>query len=159
VCYKKNTYACRKWRSKHPAEWRAYYTKYQKDNKVAIAARRSLSRKKDLTKRLKEEAAYRDAHRDRINFTMNRRRRKVRQQCLDYLGGNRCTVCGFEHVATCVFDFHHKPGMKKKMGISASIARGYTFRMLKAELDCCEVLCRNCHSLLHWNGGVPSTSR
>jgi hypothetical protein len=45
-------------------------------------------------------------------------------------------------------DFHH-PG-EKDLGVARMVQRGYSKESIRQELERCEVLCANCHRVLHY---------
>lgn len=75
---------------------------------------------------------------------------KIKQQCLDYLGG-KCIKCGYDKCPSAL-DFHHKDPNKKEFTIGDS--KHTSFEDLKPELDKCFIICSNCHRELHYKGPV-----
>lgn len=75
----------------------------------------------------------------------NRRRFKLKKKCVDYLGG-KCSECGYNK-SLWSLDFHHEDPGKKDFSISGNHTRKW--ETVKAELDKCILLCRNCHGELH----------
>lgn len=55
-----------------------------------------------------------------------------------------CSKCGIKHPA--VLDFHHKDPNKKKIEVSKASG----IHNIKQEIKKCEILCSNCHRILHW---------
>jgi 5-methylcytosine-specific restriction endonuclease McrA len=74
----------------------------------------------------------------------NLRREKLKQQCVDHMGG-RCTLCGY-NACLDALQFHHVDPAHKDFTISA--ARSFSDE-LKLELDKCVLLCANCHAEQH----------
>jgi len=69
----------------------------------------------------------------------------IKEQCLEYLGGKICSICGVRSLPICCYDFHHKNGDKEE-NISSMIQRKTILDIeLKTELDKCAVICANCH--------------
>jgi hypothetical protein len=62
---------------------------------------------------------------------------------------SKCRICKMDHPA-CL-QFHHIDKESKDVTISEAINYGWTIKRLKKELEKCEVLCANCHFILHWN--------
>jgi len=65
----------------------------------------------------------------------------------EYKSKLKCSQCGFSHPAA--IDFHHTNG-EKEFDISDGPRAG-GIETLKKEIAKCEILCKNCHSILHWN--------
>lgn len=79
----------------------------------------------------------------------------LKEQCLEYLGGKICAVCGDRTLQIQCYDFHHYKGGKDS-NISKLISQNKAFtEEIKKELDKCIVLCSNCHRSLH-NGGISN---
>ena len=68
-----------------------------------------------------------------------------KEKCVKYLGGE-CMDCGNDNLV--VMAFHHKVPSRKSYELSNGI-RTHTFDELVLELDKCELLCANCHTLKH----------
>jgi hypothetical protein len=71
-------------------------------------------------------------------------RRVVKDQCIQYKGG-KCCVCGYDRHPAAL-QFHHTDPTKKELTIASS---KYSFEKLKEELDKCDLVCANCHSIIH----------
>lgn len=72
-------------------------------------------------------------------------RELLKEQCLEYLGGKRCCVCGIDYYPIMNYDFHHCKGEKIEE-ISKMLTRKIVLdKELKAELDKCVVLCDTHH--------------
>jgi len=72
------------------------------------------------------------------------RRRELRQQAVDYLGG-KCEICGYTGFPSA-FDFHHANPLEKEYNISDRLA---SIELLRSELDKCHLLCSRCHREVH----------
>ena len=77
---------------------------------------------------------------------VTKRRRKIKQMAIEYLGG-QCQICGYSKCLSAM-DFHHRDPKEKDFGIGE---KGYTrsWEKVKLELDKCLLLCKNCHSEEH----------
>lgn len=77
---------------------------------------------------------------------VQRRRRKIKQQSIEYKGDS-CAHCnGRFHPA--VYEFHHRDPTKKDFALgSGGICRSWD--AIKLELDKCDMLCANCHRMEH----------
>ena len=71
---------------------------------------------------------------------------KMKQKAVNYLGG-KCQVCGFDENTACL-DFHHLDPTQKEFDISKKCRS--TWKNLKPELDKCILVCKNCHTMIHY---------
>ena len=77
---------------------------------------------------------------------VSKRRRAIKEQAIDYMGG-ACNHCkGSFHPA--VYEFHHLDPGQKDFGISLSGATR-SWEATRVELDKCVMLCANCHRIVH----------
>ena len=72
-----------------------------------------------------------------------------REWVTEYKKGLKCKFCG-ESRPLCL-DFHHKDPKTKKKKVSALVNTSYSLAVIQAEIDKCEVVCANCHRILHYN--------
>jgi transcription elongation factor Elf1 len=76
-----------------------------------------------------------------------KRRNELRKQFQEYKQNLSCEHCGWnDHRA---LEFHHHNDDKKE-SISRLVAHGYSWETIKKEINKCQVLCANCHRLLHF---------
>lgn len=77
--------------------------------------------------------------------SVSKRRRKVKEQLVEYFGG-ACQSCGY-HKCLAAMEFHHPDG-DKEFGVAA---KGVTisYERLKAEASKCVLLCCRCHREVH----------
>ena len=77
---------------------------------------------------------------------VHKRRKKIRQQAIEYKGG-KCEICGYDRCSDAL-EFHHNNLSDKKFGISA---KGYTrsWSEVVKGLNKCKLTCANCHRELH----------
>lgn len=61
----------------------------------------------------------------------------------NHLKANPCVKCGESHILTLQFD-HLRD---KKLEISTAVQRGWSLSSIKEEMNKCQVLCANCHSI------------
>ena len=61
----------------------------------------------------------------------------------------KCIKCGFDHPAA--LDFHHRDPSQKLNTIGDLKWAGASKERMQKELDKCDVLCANCHRILHYN--------
>jgi len=77
-------------------------------------------------------------------------KRKVR--FIEMLGG-KCAICSIKYDGNnaCMFDFHHRDPNKKKFNINSALSNK-SLKDISEEIDKCDLLCSNCHRLLHFSG-------
>lgn len=81
-------------------------------------------------------------------ITKFRRNRKI--QSLEYLGGMKCMRCGFDEPIPDCYAFHHRTATEKDPNWSRMKVNHTKWEEVKVELDKCDVLCHNCHSIVHY---------
>ena len=92
-----------------------------------------------------EKRSYAD-RREYLIQAVRKRRKKIRQKAIDYLGG-QCSRCGYDRCGEAL-EFHHIESSEKDFGISN---QGYTrsWKKVEEELKKCVLLCANCHREVH----------
>jgi hypothetical protein len=60
-----------------------------------------------------------------------------------------CLRCGIGHQA--VIEYHHRDPKEKRATISHMVHNGYDITTVKEEMAKCDPLCKNCHSIVHFN--------
>lgn len=90
----------------------------------------------------------RKSRREKLNEQRFKRAIKVKQQCIDFLGG-KCKECGENDLYALTF--HHINPEQKNIEIGKLINNGYCFenKKIQEELKKCELLCFNCHMKKH----------
>jgi hypothetical protein len=73
-------------------------------------------------------------------------KKAMRQIILEIKKKSKCSKCGMSDYR-CL-DFHHK--QDKKFNISFAYTKGVSIGTLMKEIEGCEILCRNCHSIYHY---------
>jgi predicted HNH restriction endonuclease len=73
------------------------------------------------------------------------RARANRQFLNEYLIAHPCNICGFSDIRA--LQFHHRNPREKLFSVSQYGTRGR--EALQKEIAKCEVVCANCHSILH----------
>lgn len=87
-------------------------------------------------------------YRDRLQLQAKEKRIMMIQWVNEIKSTNGCKECGFSHIAT--IDFHHRDPTVKEVGIAQSIRRGWSKKRILKEIEKCDILCSNCHRILHW---------
>ena len=114
-------------------DWRAYYRDYYRANSA-----REIAKVRAYQERNSEKvAAYQSKYRRK-----RYERRWTDLRALKLLRG--CTDCGYEDNSDAL-EFDHLPGTDKKFGVSECYR--VSDASLIAELNKCEVVCSNCHSI------------
>lgn len=75
-----------------------------------------------------------------------KRRKKIREMAITYLGG-KCCLCGYDRCSAAL-DFHHIDEGTKKFGLSQS-GMTRSWDKTKRELKKCILVCANCHREVH----------
>ena len=83
------------------------------------------------------------------------RRESGRQYVFDYKKNNPCVRCGFSHPAA--LDFHHKDHTTKTIGVADAVSGGWSLDKIKEEIEKCDLLCANCHRILHYEENTDTT--
>ena len=80
--------------------------------------------------------------------TKTRRIRKI--ESLEYKGGMKCMRCGFNEPIPDCYAFHHRNPAEKSPDWYKMKTHNHPMETIIAELDKCDVLCHNCHSIVHY---------
>ena len=85
------------------------------------------------------------------NHNNSKQKEKRLQKILEAkkLLGNKCIECGEQN--TLCLEFHHRNKSEKSDCISELIGGGCSKKRIQNELKKCDLLCRNCHRILHYN--------
>jgi hypothetical protein len=89
-----------------------------------------------------------ESEREKARVRQKNRRVEFNKWYYEYKSKLSCKNCGFSHPAA--LDFHHRDRDEKDF--NPSDMRNYTNKkkFLK-EIEKCDVLCSNCHRVLHYN--------
>ena len=74
------------------------------------------------------------------------RYKKYKKELVEYKGG-KCEVCGYNKCYAAL-DFHHRNPDEKDPNWRRM--RSWTPSRVKKEVDKCQLVCRNCHSEIHY---------
>lgn len=92
---------------------------------------------------------YKRTYADRRKYLIQavaKRRKKIREMAIDYLGG-KCIFCGYDRCSAAL-DFHHIDESLKKFGLSQDgLTRSW--EKTERELQKCILVCANCHREIH----------
>ena len=77
------------------------------------------------------------------------RKRRIAEWLIDLKRGLMCSRCATEcHPA--VVDFHHPDPSKKEVLGTGMGWSGWSKKRIQAEIAKCEIVCANCHRIIHW---------
>jgi hypothetical protein len=85
---------------------------------------------------------------DIAKVTRTRRKRKL--EALEYRGGMKCSRCGFDEPIPDCYAFHHRDPTQKDPRWNKMKTNNWSFERIKDELDKCDVVCHNCHAIIHY---------
>lgn len=112
---------------------------YNKNNKKRI---------RDKTKDCEASQKYRKTHKQRIGVKDKYRRKKKREWVSELKRQTKCLKC--QNNKFYCLDFHHINPEEKDFSISHAISRKYGYDRILKEINKCVVLCKNCHSEVHY---------
>lgn len=121
------------------------YQTHKEDKKIKASEHRKANKDRIKT-------YYQNTKEYQIQQVLNRRDSNKAEYIL--LKGGKCEVCGFEYNgenAAC-FDFHHIDPSKKEYDPSTAIRLSKEKALL--ELDKCQLVCANCHRLIHYKSSI-----
>lgn len=77
------------------------------------------------------------------------RQRAFKLECIKYKGG-KCINCGFDKHPSAL-QFHHRDPSKKDFSIAKCNLTSWekNKNIITVELDKCDLLCSNCHAIIH----------
>ena len=76
-------------------------------------------------------------------------KRRIYEWVDNYKSSKGCENCGTKD-KRCL-QLHHRDSSTKKRSVATLIGKGYIFKTVKAEVEKCEVMCANCHSIHHYD--------
>jgi len=78
----------------------------------------------------------------------NKKKNEMRQKLNEYKNNIGCASC--RKVGRCL-SFHHRDGKNKVDTISEMVTKNLPWKMILKEVKKCDVMCRNCHTNLHFS--------
>lgn len=98
------------------------------------------------------------------NRTKRKKYKKIRThsikgQLITEAGG-KCLLCGldFDGECTAIFDFHHRDASEKLFNLNNNSVNRYSLLVIREEAAKCDLLCANCHRLVHWDWDAVNTA-
>lgn len=136
-------------------EEKKQHATYMREYYEADPTRREKKRQKDREYAAKNRetalaraTSYYQQNTEHVKKYQATRRKEAKAKVAELLG-SICQRCGFEHLAA--LDFHHIDPTLKEFRLSDAIVRTkkYTWEQIVAEVEKCELLCKNCHAIEH----------
>lgn len=97
---------------------------------------------------------YRKKHPEKAKEISQRHKQKYRSkrfemklELMKHIGQEKCKDCGFTDARALVF--HHRDPDEKEFEISYGFTHNFGMELMKKEAEKCDVLCQNCHTILH----------
>ena len=88
------------------------------------------------------------------NLIRRKRWNEIKRNYIRRHGG--CLSCGYDDLRYLrVFEFHHRSRKDKIIGIGQIAEKGVSEKntaLFKKEAEKCDILCRNCHAIIHERG-------
>lgn len=75
------------------------------------------------------------------------RRQELRRFIRAQKEGKSCAECGFADPRA--LDFHHRDSTLKEFDLSVAWQKGWSKKRIAAEIAKCDIICANCHRILH----------
>lgn len=107
------------------------------------------NRKYDHDDKYAVKKAWVKRNRKSVNLARQKRRIKRKQKILVEYTNKQCNICGIKYDGKngAIFHFHHINPEEKEAAISVLLE--YSEEKLLTEIEKCELLCSNCHLILH----------
>lgn len=102
---------------------------------------------RDCDKLIKKNYYKRNKAKVISNRDVSRRSRMKKFQ--EWKGTLRCSIC--PETDSCSLDFHHLDPTKKEYSVGVAAA-SLSWKKLMVEVNKCVVVCKNCHSKIHFYG-------
>lgn len=81
------------------------------------------------------------------SVNQSRARRRIKQKCVEYLGG-KCCLCGYDKCNSAL-EFHHNDP-KGKESDPAKVIYQWNWEKIVEEISKCMLVCSNCHREIHY---------
>jgi len=106
-------------------------------------------RSKKEKERYRTDANYRARAKQAIKIIGVRNRERAKNYLFAKRLNSVCLFCG-NNDYRCI-DFHHVNKKEKTATFHELVTNRVSVKVMKKEMDKCVPLCRNCHSILHYN--------
>ena len=89
-------------------------------------------------------STYSDKRKKQINEGVKRRRKKIKTDLINHMGG-KCSVCGYNKCHAAL-EFHHLDPTQKEFSPSTN---SKSWDKILVEAEKCILVCANCHREIH----------
>lgn len=103
---------------------------------------------RDIAKLKAAKARWYQKNRKRCLAKFHANRKIVVEYVWDLKCNSKCTRCS-ESDPACL-DFHHRSASDKKDNVARLMGNGHSLKVVKEEIEKCDILCANCHRKLHF---------
>lgn len=132
---------------KDPIIKQQYHNNYSKKRFKRIGDEREASGMPRVPEwKIESVKRYRVKHRDKINTKKTAKRLEKLTYLTNLKQSVGCKYCPESHPA-CL-DFHHRDPSQKISGVARMTS--HSWENLLAEVEKCDVVCKNCHAKIHW---------
>ena len=76
------------------------------------------------------------------------RSQRIKEEYIEWKKTLKCSRCKNDDYR--VLEFHHRNPLEKEFTIANMVDRGYSREKLNDEITKCDVLCANCHRIVHY---------
>ncbi len=104
---------------------------------------------KDSKKQYESQHQYYLKNKEKYRDNVRRTRKERLKWFSEIRSSLKCKKCGENHPGA--LDFHHINSEEKEGVIGRMVNEMRSKKKILAEIDKCDVLCANCHRILHWN--------
>ena len=117
-----------------------YYKNHREEEKKRSEKWRENNLEKSRKINMRSYKKYREKRTAHLRQSYKERRKYID----DYKLSKGCSICNYNKYAVALV-FHHNGN--KEFNVSKIVL--YSLKRLKKEMEKCEILCRNCHAILH----------
>jgi hypothetical protein len=112
--------------------------------------------KANRERELEKSRQWHRENRDASNASNRKYKQSLRDLINEYKKAGVCVRCGVGDYR--ILDFHHIDPAQKKFELNTGLKKSMGARALLDEIAKCELVCANCHRLLHWEEENTETS-
>ena len=138
---------------KKPLDRKAYYREYHREHRAPGGDQYELNKERNKSEQYKVNRRKRDnaryqREREKLLAKVKNRQEETITWFRQYKATITCMRCG-ENNPACL-QFHHRNRAEKKRNIAEYATHAGSIEKLIHEINKCDVLCANCHSIEHW---------